>query len=273
MTTIIPRAEWGAKPIKGRAAVLNDPAVIRGSVIHHGGAYWDRARNGAQLVRDVQRMCQTPKPAGKGYSDIMYSFLVTPTLTGVEIYEGRGLRWDQFANGDTKVNRPWLSIMIAGDYRLREELSPRETGARLNAVDNSIVVAVAELVQLVANTYPGANEVTTHDKLNATGCPGGTWRQIVAAGWLNPIIERPSLYLGTRGDLVERLQHWLNAIRSASLLVDGYFGLKTQAAVRAWQNDTAMFFTGEPYNGNEAGWIGPEGWRAIEALSPAGVTF
>jgi hypothetical protein len=59
---------------------------------------------------------------------------------------------------------------------------------------------------------------------------------------------------GRRGSDVKEIQRRLNAIRSAGLVVDGVFGAKTEAAVRAFQRASGLIVDGI---------VGPVTWHAL----------
>lgn len=69
--------------------------------------------------------------------------------------------------------------------------------------------------------------------------------------------DRPQLAKGSKGEAVRELQSALNS-RGAGLAVDGDFGPKTDAAVRAFQRANSLAVDGI---------VGPETWGALDAGS------
>lgn len=69
--------------------------------------------------------------------------------------------------------------------------------------------------------------------------------------------DRPQLARGSKGSAVKELQTALNA-RGAGLAVDGDFGPKTDAAVRAFQKTNSLVVDGI---------VGPKTWAALDAGS------
>ncbi|NET16141.1 MAG: peptidoglycan-binding protein [Okeania sp. SIO1H6] len=70
-------------------------------------------------------------------------------------------------------------------------------------------------------------------------------------------IVRTTLYLGSTGEDVEYLQRRLNGIGSASLVVDGIFGVATEEAVKKFQK-----FHGLTVDGI----VGSQTWGKLELI-------
>jgi D-alanyl-D-alanine carboxypeptidase/Putative peptidoglycan binding domain len=80
-----------------------------------------------------------------------------------------------------------------------------------------------------------------------TGTQGGTGRLIVD-------VSLPPLQQGATGTHVKSVQALLNAKAGAGLTVDGDFGDRTDAAVRAWQSGTGLGVDGI---------VGPNTWKVL----------
>jgi len=80
-----------------------------------------------------------------------------------------------------------------------------------------------------------------HHGLSADGIVGPkTWAVLT-----------PTLYQGSRGTAVQAVQRALNVKRKAGLTVDGYYGLQTVAALKAFQQHMGLSVTGSV---NDATW-------------------
>jgi hypothetical protein len=117
MPEIIERRDWGAKA-PTRAPIDNPPGERRGVVLHFDGPIKGHDADlstaaGRSYVHAIQNWHQDHN----GWSDIAYSYLV---LQSGDIFQGRGLRWDQFGNGrdvvgaDDGTDRMWYTIMWGG---------------------------------------------------------------------------------------------------------------------------------------------------------------
>jgi hypothetical protein len=97
---LVRRSEWGARDYRlPSGATLYSGERRRGVKVHYlGTRYTERAHSQcAAYVRQLQAQHMD----GNGWSDIGYSFLV---CTHGYVYEGRGLRRRNSANGNTTLN-------------------------------------------------------------------------------------------------------------------------------------------------------------------------
>ena len=105
--------------------------------------------------------------------------------------------------------------------------------------------------QVVEEKLPGS------PKWERFGIPAGLYKnaELEAAGVsFDPEKNIPTLRKGSSGDLVEELQVILNAKYGADLDVDGKFGAKTEAAVKAFQKSKGLTVDGI---------CGPKTWAAL----------
>lgn len=119
---IVSREDWGAAPPRSTREIDTPTAELW---LHHTAGALDAGGNGVWWddVRGIQRFHMAPEPAGRGWSDIAYSFVVG----GGQIFEGRGAG---IAGGHTK-DRNTIShaICLVGNYDLM-----RPTDADLAAI-------------------------------------------------------------------------------------------------------------------------------------------
>jgi peptidoglycan hydrolase-like protein with peptidoglycan-binding domain len=83
-----------------------------------------------------------------------------------------------------------------------------------------------------------------------------TWINIDEADQSHPVLNS-----GSTGLPVRRLQSRMTAVGYDTLGVDGRFGAKTEAAVKALQ---------QAYNLNVDGVVGPQTWQVVDALENEG---
>ncbi|MGD1713727.1 peptidoglycan-binding domain-containing protein [Hydrocoleum sp. CS-953] len=143
----------------------------------------------------------------------------------------------------TTTTRPTLTLGSTG-----EDVKNLQTFLNAIIANNSLVVdgifgvATKEAVIAFQNEYGG---------LTADGIVGPqTW------GVVDTIV-RTTLYFGSTGEDVEYLQRRLNGISSASLVVDGIFGVATEEAVKNFQK-----FHGLTVDGI----VGPQTWGKLELI-------
>src|SRR5689334_5935283 len=98
--TIIPRAEWGARPPTSPLSPMTQPD---GWAVHYVGGPMQQDPTLAQSKSAVYNLQEgaTSGANGETYIDIPYNFLVD--LNG-RIFEGRGWDFKGAANGSTNYN-------------------------------------------------------------------------------------------------------------------------------------------------------------------------
>lgn len=141
------------------------------------------------------------------------------------------------------TTRPTLTLGSTG-----EDVKNLQTFLNAIVANNSLVVdgifgnLTKEAVIAFQKEYGG---------LTADGIVGPqTW------GVVDTIV-RTTLYLGSTGEDVEYLQRRLNGIGSASLVVDGIFGVATEEAVKKFQK-----FHGLTVDGI----VGSQTWGKLELI-------
>ena len=141
------------------------------------------------------------------------------------------------------TTRPTLTLGSTG-----EDVKNLQTFLNAIVANNSLVVdgifgnLTKEAVIAFQKDYGG---------LTADGIVGPqTW------GVVDTIV-RTTLYLGSTGEDVEYLQRRLNGIGSASLVVDGIFGVATEEAVKKFQK-----FHGLTVDGI----VGSQTWGKLELI-------
>lgn len=151
MTTILTRAQWGARAASGDGNALN--ATPDGVVIH-----WEGPRMGSRphsecgaVVRGIQAFHMGDQ---RGWSDIAYNLLVCEH--GV-IFTGRGRGRGSAANGTTDSNRRFYAVC-----------------ALVGQGDPQPLALITGLKDAVAlcRSWGARSAVLGHRDTNATACPG-----------------------------------------------------------------------------------------------------
>lgn len=222
MVDIISRAQWGARPWqKGAPYLVGDEERTEFFVHYHGAAV--RVQTGSSVPRTVEAI-----HLANGWSGVGYNFMVD--MDGVA-YEGRG--WGRVGAHSPRHNRQGWGCYVA----VGADQKPTEAA-----------------LQTVRALYDEGCERTGRDlakkghrDARATACPGDVLYPWVVAGMFvqgsgfAPLAigdgsddDRPILAAGTRGRHVEVLQEALSNV-GYSIIIDGFFGVGTEAFVRAFQ--------------------------------------
>lgn len=154
---LVSRSAWGARAYRQPSGGIQySGSRRRGVKIHYlGGAYSDRAHDKcAAYVRSVQNLHMDTN----GWSDIGYSFVV---CTHGYVYEGRGLKRRNSANGNTTLNdQDYAVLALVGSSGLTEPTDPQLHGLR-------------DAVEHCRNNGPAGTWIGGHRDGYPTACPGG----------------------------------------------------------------------------------------------------
>ena len=167
---LVSRAEWGARAYRTpNGATPYSSPKRRGVKLHYlGTPYTDRAH--AQCAAYV-RQIQNQHMDGNGWSDIGYSFLV---CTHGYVYEGRGLRRRNSANGNTTLNEQDYAVcLLVGSSGLVTAPDAQLGGAR-------------DAIEHCRSAGPAGDWIGGHRDGYATSCPGD-----VIYAWVKKGAPRP----------------------------------------------------------------------------------
>ena len=140
------------------------------------------------------------------------------------------------------TTRPTISLDSTGeDVKDLQKVLNATVANNSLVVDGIFGVATEEAVIAFQKQYG----------LTADGIVGPKTWGVVDTGK----IVRTTISLGSTGEGVEYLQRRLNGIGSASLVVDGIFGVATEEAVKKFQ---------KYYGLTVDGIVGPQSWATLE---------
>ncbi len=241
----------------GYVAAAN-PDDQLGATIHNTGHYdrgLPRLGGGAAAWKGIQK-----GHFARGWSDIAYSFGIALDEDGKgEIYEGRGLRWRQFANGSVTTGRTdlgspqrdWISIQFMAGFRPLPE---------------DALQAALDLVDALRDLGLG-RQISGHREFKIKDCPDDyLWNNVVRK-WDNRVIPdtdvivvpaAPATLKGARfplpkghvfgddepdgvtpiwdGSESSSARAWVRLIQEkVDAEVDGYFGAETEGKVMTYQ--------------------------------------
>jgi len=152
---LVTRAQWGARDYRLPGGATLYSGSRRGVKLHYlGTPYTDRAHTQcAAYVRQIQAQHMD----GNGWSDIGYSFVV---CTHGYVYEGRGLRRRNSANGNTTLNNETYAVLLmVGSSGLTEPTDEQLHGAR-------------DAIDYCRSEGPAGAWLGGHRDGYATSCPG-----------------------------------------------------------------------------------------------------
>jgi hypothetical protein len=152
---LVTRAQWGARDYRLPGGATLYSGSRRGVKLHYlGTAYSDRPHmQCAAYVRQIQAQHMD----GNGWSDVGYSFLV---CTHGYVYEGRGLRRRNSANGNTTLNnQDYAVLLLVGSSGLTEPTDEQLHGAR-------------DAIDYCRSEGPAGVWLGGHRDGYATSCPG-----------------------------------------------------------------------------------------------------
>ncbi|WP_151480615.1 N-acetylmuramoyl-L-alanine amidase [Streptomyces albicerus] len=242
---LVTRAAWGARAYRTPNGATPYSRARRGVKLHYlGTAYTDRAHDKCD---DYVRQIQAQHMDGNGWSDIGYSFVV---CTHGSVYEGRGLRRRNSANGTTTLNeQDYAVLLMVGSSGLTKPPDAQLHGAR-------------DAIEYCRTEGPAGSWIGGHRDGHATTCPGDViyaWAQKGAPrpgggkpvetrpGTARPVVDLSKLLAAAKADPPKSgtpvsyagVKVVENALVAEGLLArslaDGHFGTATQAAYGLWQ--------------------------------------
>ncbi|MEW2463154.1 hypothetical protein AB0872_20920 [Microbacterium sp. NPDC047426] len=167
---LVSRSQWGARAYRmPNGATLYSGDRRRGVKLHYlGTAYSDRPHDKCD---DYVRQIQAQHMDGNGWSDIGYSFVV---CTHGSVYEGRGLRRRNSANGNTTLNdQDYAVLLMVGSSGLVKPTDAQLNGAR-------------DAIEYCRKEGPAGTWLGGHRDGYATSCPGDAIYAWVKAGAPRP---------------------------------------------------------------------------------------
>lgn len=241
---LVTRAAWGARAYRRPNGATTYNRARRGVKLHYlGTAYSDRTHDRCD---DYVRQIQADHMDGKGWSDIGYSFVV---CTHGYVYEGRGLKRRNSANGSTSLNeQDYAVLLMVGSAGLTKPTDAQLHGAR-------------DAIEYCREDGPAGDWLGGHKDGYATTCPGAVVYAWVKKGAPRPGGEPVEPKPGTARPVVD-LSQLLAAAKAdppkkgtpvsyagvrvvedalvkegllAKSLADGHFGTATKAAYGLWQ--------------------------------------
>ncbi|MER7814090.1 hypothetical protein [Streptomyces sp. NPDC096153] len=172
---LVKRAAWGARAYRTPNGATPYSRARRGVKVHYlGSAYTDRPHSAcAAYVRKLQDSHMD----GNGWSDIGYSFLV---CTHGYVYEGRGLKRRNSANGGTALNEQDYAVCaLLGSSGLTQPTDDQLAGIR-DAIDHCRAEG------------PAGAWIGGHRDGYATSCPGDQLYAWVKKGAPRPARSEPT---------------------------------------------------------------------------------
>lgn len=172
---LVPRSQWGARAYRTPNGATPYSRARRGVKLHYlGTAYTDRTHDKcAAYVRQLQAQHMD----GNGWSDIGYSFVV---CTHGYVYEGRGLKRRNSANGNTTLNdQDYAVLLMVGSSGLTEPTDAQLDGAR-------------DAIDYCRSEGPAGTWLGGHRDGYATACPGEAVYAWVKAGAPRPKTTAPA---------------------------------------------------------------------------------
>ncbi|MGH3745820.1 MAG: peptidoglycan recognition protein family protein [Micromonosporaceae bacterium] len=235
----VSRKSWGAKYGRGPTNITPE----RGGIAIH----WEGPKMGTfphsscdDKVRGIERY----HVEHNGWEGIAYTLIVCPHGY---VFEGRGVGHRTAANGTNDSNQRYYAICaLAGK-------GDTITDAMIDGFKDGIAYL---------RGHDAGDDVQPHSHFFSTECPGDRLRGEIrdgtfgrSSGGSTPGGGSGLLRRGSSGAAVRDLQRDLNAA-GAQLAVDGDFGPKTEAAVKAFQRKAGIDVDGV---------VGPQTRAALKA--------
>ncbi|MER5209385.1 N-acetylmuramoyl-L-alanine amidase [Streptomyces sp. NPDC002838] len=166
---LVSRSQWGARAYRTPNGATPYSRPRRGVKFHYlGTAYSDRSHDKCD---DYVRQIQAQHMDGNGWSDIGYSFVV---CTHGYVYEGRGLKRRNSANGNTSLNeQDYAVLLMVGSTGLTKPTDAQLHGAR-------------DALEYCRTQGPAGMWIGGHRDGYATACPGDAVYAWVKAGAPRP---------------------------------------------------------------------------------------
>lgn len=238
-TKVVTRAEWGAR----RPKYTTPFTPSFGTTVH-----WEGPKMGihphsscASYVRAIQNFHMD----SRGWADIAYTAVICPHGF---VFQGRWTGNRTGANGTNVGNNTAYAVCYLGGE-----------GDSFTAEAKRAYVDTLDFLDKKGGAGPGRN---CHRDWKSTACPGTVICSWVKSGMGGVTVSppatppgteagQPTLRYGSRGDAVKWWQKLMG------LTQDGVFGLKTQAATKAFQ--TKVHLTAD-------GIVGPATWDAMDKV-------
>lgn len=212
---LVTRSQWGARAYKQPNGGILYSGNRRGVKIHYLGTAYSNREHG-QCAAYVRRL-QNGHMDGNGWSDIGYSFVV---CTHGYVYEGRGLRRRNSANGNTALNNQDYAVCaLVGATGLTQPTEEQLHGLR-------------DAIEYCRKDGPAGSFIGGHRSDFATLCPGAPLWSWVQDGAPRPSATppAPSTYTFKAGDKltevasrfsvsVDNLGAWNNLLQVGKSLV------------------------------------------------------
>ncbi|MER5843678.1 N-acetylmuramoyl-L-alanine amidase [Streptomyces prasinus] len=170
---LVSRSQWGARAYLTPNGATPYSQARRGVKLHYlGTPYSDRPHEQcAAYIRQLQAQHMD----GNGWSDIGYSFAV---CTHGYVYEGRGLKRRNSANGNTALNeQDYAVLLLVGSTGLTKPTDDQLHGAR-------------DAIEYCRKEGPAGDWLGGHRDGFATACPGDAVYAWVKAGAPRPAAQQ-----------------------------------------------------------------------------------
>jgi hypothetical protein len=152
MTTLVTRAQWGARPRKAGTTSI-DPT--EGVTVHYegGGFGWPWEHSSCD---DKVRAMQADHMDNRGWSDIAYNYLGCPHDY---LYEGRGYDRRSSANGYERANE--ISFAVQGIWGDQDGVPP-----------DNLKRAIRYGIDILRSKGGASDKLHGHRDWKSTSCPG-----------------------------------------------------------------------------------------------------
>ncbi|WP_369274532.1 N-acetylmuramoyl-L-alanine amidase [Streptomyces sp. R11] len=183
---LVSRSQWGARDYRLPNGATPYSRARRGVKLHYlGTAYSDRSHDRCD---DYVRQIQAQHMDSNGWSDIGYSFVV---CTHGYVYEGRGLRRRNSANGSTALNeQDYAIVLLVGSSGLTKPTDAQLNGAR-------------DAIEYCRKEGPAGAWLGGHRDGYATNCPGDPIYAWVKAGAPRPTAQQEDDDMPTAAEIAE----------------------------------------------------------------------